>query len=343
MSDVTPEVTETSPTKPVREPIPVVGFWVRLISDIIDVILLGVFGFLLSIPLRTFFYTLGQSGWWIGIIIAFLYAGLLHSSIGQGQSLGKMILGIQVVKMDGRFLSLPESFLRYTVLAFIAYNDGIGAGLTNTFPSLQNPYFGIAYFLLVLLCLFGVILIVPFHPLKQGLHDLLVGSIVVPKGGFSREKIDARNSAKLAKRAYLIATVGSLVVSALVLISTQSNLSSLSDSSPILPKMESLSASIGRDTLLTNVQMELPLNGPRKGEVLVTGFLPKSVFDDEARRTSQAKLAAWIIFHENPEQTRYMTVQVIVRTGFNIGIFTLGEKAPPYSFGHEITESERPM
>lgn len=94
----------------------VVGFWLRLITDILDVIFLGLFGALLALPLRGLFYSIGEDGLWIGLCITFLYTGILQSNIGHGQSLAKKLLKIQVLRRDGSYLSLPRSFLRYTIV-----------------------------------------------------------------------------------------------------------------------------------------------------------------------------------------------------------------------------------
>lgn len=116
----------------------VVGFWLRLITDILDVIFLGLFGALLALPLRGLFYSIGEDGLWIGLCITFLYTGILQSNIGQGQSLAKKLLKIQVLHRDGSYLSLPRSFLRYTIIALICYNSWIWLVLTSVLPFLNQ-------------------------------------------------------------------------------------------------------------------------------------------------------------------------------------------------------------
>ncbi|MBI1870969.1 MAG: RDD family protein [Chlamydiae bacterium] len=96
----------------------VVGFWIRLFSDSLDAIFLGALGFVLSLPLGSMFYKMGENGLWLGLVITFLYTGILQSGIGQGQSLVKRLLKIQVLRLDGSFLNLPQSFLRYSVILF---------------------------------------------------------------------------------------------------------------------------------------------------------------------------------------------------------------------------------
>src|SRR5688572_3875551 len=114
------------------------GFWRRFFSDVLDMLLLGLFGATLSLALGSLFWRLGPHSAWIELVITFLYSGLLQSSLGKGQTLGKRILGIQVLSMDGSYLSLPRSMLRYAMLATISYSDTVTAALRSLSPTLAT-------------------------------------------------------------------------------------------------------------------------------------------------------------------------------------------------------------
>jgi len=165
----------------------VIGFWKRLLADFLDSLILAVFGILLCIPFSHYFFNMETSGMWVGLVVSFLYTGLLQSSLGEGQSFAKKYLGIQVLSMDGEYLSLPKSFFRYTVIAFIAYAGAFQAIFNLVIPNPQVVTIVVS--VLFLLALFGCIFLVPFHPLKRGLHDLIAGSIVVKKGTYSKELV----------------------------------------------------------------------------------------------------------------------------------------------------------
>ena len=97
--------------------------------------------------------TIGWTWWYtVEVIAAWLYWAGMHSSAWQA-TLGKMILGMQVTDLDGQRISFLRATARY-----------------------------LAEILSALLLMIGYIM-VAFHPRKQGLHDLIAGTLVVrPRG-----------------------------------------------------------------------------------------------------------------------------------------------------------------
>ena len=228
----------------------VIGFWKRVLSDLLDAILLGLVGFLLSLITGDIFYEIGSRGAWIGLAISFLYTGLLQTSLGQGQSLGKKILGIQVLAMDGSFLSFPKSFLRYGVIAFFVYNQAIAQMLGLT---LELNWIGFLYTLLVLVAFLGCFLMVPIHPLKRGLHDLLSGSLVVKKGTYTKDLVEMDGAkVKRAKVAFGVWGAACLlvVVAGVFLWSKVSHM-------PAMDKMVQLSEKLSQETAFNEVSVNL--------------------------------------------------------------------------------------
>src|SRR3989338_11331733 len=96
--------------------IPICGFWKRIQAFLLDLVLLAFFGLLLGLFLGKLFTPLGIWGRSIGFIITILYFGILNSSIGKGQTVGKGFVGIQVVTTKGQFLRLDRSLLRSGIL-----------------------------------------------------------------------------------------------------------------------------------------------------------------------------------------------------------------------------------
>lgn len=94
--------------------------------------------------------------------------------VGQGQTLGKRFMGIKVVGKDGRHLSLPRSFLRYSIFAIPSFC------WKGDFITLIG-FAGFAFFGFLGVGLDAVIcyLYIFNRQTRQSLHDLAVDSYVV--------------------------------------------------------------------------------------------------------------------------------------------------------------------
>jgi uncharacterized RDD family membrane protein YckC len=126
------------------------GFWLRLIASLIDMGILWLACWIIELPLP-----LDSNGLALQIIDTFLYMTFAAIYFGWGQfkyqtTLGKKLLKLYVVRADnGLPMTLQQSLLR--CLGYIVSYLPLGTGY----------------------------LMVAFHPKKQGLHDLMAGSIVV--------------------------------------------------------------------------------------------------------------------------------------------------------------------
>lgn len=153
----------------------IAGFWRRLGALVIDLILLGIVGWILGTLFFDALARMGANARLIGFAIALAYFGILNSRIGGGQTLGKRWLGVRVVDASGQLLTLPRSLLRYAVLGIPFFANGLPVD-----PSLaMSTPLG---FLLALIVFGGVFAIVYLYIFnrrtRQSLHDLAVGSYV---------------------------------------------------------------------------------------------------------------------------------------------------------------------
>jgi uncharacterized RDD family membrane protein YckC len=134
------------------------GFWLRFVAYIIDSVLLGIVGWIVAIP---FILTLGDAnystlvsitftGIVLYIIFHWLYFALMESSTKQA-SLGKMVLGLIVTNESGNRIS----FSKATGRVFAKF---------------------LSHYILYI----GYVMIA-FTKKKQGLHDLIAGTLVVKK------------------------------------------------------------------------------------------------------------------------------------------------------------------
>jgi uncharacterized RDD family membrane protein YckC len=314
----------------------VVGFWLRFVSDLLDASLLAVFGFLLSIPFGELFYQMGDSGLWIGLVIAFLYAGILQSGIGQGQSIAKKLLNIQVVRLDGSYLSLSQSFLRYLVVAFVFYNQWIGMGIISAFPALNNSVFQFVYGLIIFALLLGISLLVAIHPLKRGLHDLLVGSIVVRKQMYDAENIAALKSPAKENRAFVICALVIVLLVCGQFFLFQKTASLRSDIEELIPQKQAIEENTQLTKVFPNLlwRVSQEADGSRKKTTGfgILGHLPKAKFEDEKIREAEAQKAVDIVVKFYSKISACDYIHVKIATGYNIGIWSFTQ-AQNYLFG----------
>lgn len=299
---------------------PVVGFWKRLLSDIIDSFILSMVGTLISLPLRNVLFALGDSAAWIGFAISFFYTGILQSSIGKGQSLAKKILGIQVVKLDGTFLSLPMSFVRYSVLACFSY----GPLMMSLFAPLAEKYpgYGVEIAIASIFMAFGIgcTLLAAWHPQKRGLQDYAAGTVVVPVDQFNKAEIDALYDAVKVKRAFFVCVLLTAAFTALAVV-----IPKLAPAE--LMELKIIKLQIEKKTKFTKVEinMNFPMDS-KKASLQASGSLPKDIFDNEEERLKNQDEAAKIISTLSTARKEGKLEQIVVSatTGFNMGISHFG-------------------
>ena len=152
--------------------IPFKGFWIRLVAAIIDGVLLLIAFFVFAILITVIFgglggllggeegtFGAGLMGFLLAILVftifQLLYKPLMEASEFQG-TLGKYILGMKVVKANGEKLDMGTSFVRSIVYL-----------VCMALMSLVVPV--LAFFM------------IGFTEQKQGLHDIVAKTFVVPQ------------------------------------------------------------------------------------------------------------------------------------------------------------------
>lgn len=148
------------------------ALWRRILAFLIDGIVIGFIGSALGYIFFDLFMGLGAAGCLVGYFVGMFYFAIPESSFGNGQSLGKRLLLLQVVDRNGDLLSIEQSMIRYTVFAIPWLLNGIPLPISRT------PW---AVSLLLGLAIFGlgsssIYLMVFNRNTRQGVHDLMVGS-----------------------------------------------------------------------------------------------------------------------------------------------------------------------
>jgi uncharacterized RDD family membrane protein YckC len=148
--------------------------WRRFVAFVVDGIIVGVAGTVIALPFFDTFSHLGPWGRLVGFFLALSYFAILDSNIGNGQTLGKRLMHLQVVDKDGGTISFWRSALRYGLFAVPFYLNGI------LLPTTRTPWVVSALASLVVFGVGGATLyLVLFNRhTRQGVHDLAVGSYV---------------------------------------------------------------------------------------------------------------------------------------------------------------------
>ena len=154
----------------------IAGFWRRLVALAIDLFLLGVAGMILGGLLFDRLARMGDAARLLGFAIALAYFGFGNSRLLDGQTVGKMLLGLRVIDLRGRLLSLPRSALRYVALGVPFFANGVSVD-----PRLaMSPVVGELLALVVFGGMAAIVYLYVFNRrTRQSLHDLAAGSLVV--------------------------------------------------------------------------------------------------------------------------------------------------------------------
>lgn len=176
-------VPQSNPNRDPESSVPadarmVAGLWRRFFAFAIDGVFLGMMGLLAGVFFFDQLADLGPVSRLAGFLFALLYFGILESSIGHGQSIGKQILGLRVVDLEGRSLSAEESLLRYMVFAVPWFLSGMPLPVSRT-PGIVLVLLGTVGIGTVGINLY---LILSSRGDRRGLHDLAAQSYVARKG-----------------------------------------------------------------------------------------------------------------------------------------------------------------
>jgi uncharacterized RDD family membrane protein YckC len=150
------------------------ALWRRVAAFAVDGVALGLVGLAMSLPFFETFSRIGAWGPLVGFCLALPYFAILNSGIGNGQTLGKRVVHIQVVDQYGNTISFWRSVARYAVFAIPYFLSEMSLPVTRT------PW---AVSILISVIVLGIggptlYLVVFNRHTRQGIHDLAAGSYV---------------------------------------------------------------------------------------------------------------------------------------------------------------------
>lgn len=203
------------PLKPERRFQPMAGFWMRTAALLLDLIFLRFFLYALVFLGKEFFFQLGSSSVFVGLIIILGYFALLDGPLGKGKTIGKALLNITVRNYDAQLLEPGAALLR-SVICLNVFVLSVLIGIAFKQIETQAQLFALNLFSAFIWgFLIANSILIGVHPLKQGIHDLLTQTLV-SKAGFTDRYSAFKDSLPEFQRwqtsAFQSATIGFIVM-----------------------------------------------------------------------------------------------------------------------------------
>jgi uncharacterized RDD family membrane protein YckC len=304
-----------------------VGLWRRLLADAVDAIILVGLGGRFLRYFGHFLLPYGENQVWIGALVTFFAIVLPLSFLNNGQTVGKKMLKIQVMGLDGNPLGVGRSLLRASFLALLFYNEAVDLSSLSSVAIMIDSAICLAFF-------FGTFLMIPFHPLKQGIHDLLAGSVVIRKDTFDAAALARLRDNARASQVYSVLAIGCVLTFAVGLFGTEyrqahaggKDLSAL----PALITANSEFQNVAVAEFPTRTAAEIAKitdpNDPNYGQryhMVIHGYLLPGLYTNVDSRLMQVRKAYDALLKQPANLKGIDRVTIIPRTGVNIGIAAL--------------------
>lgn len=292
----------------------------RFAAYLIDILLLGVFGMILGLLLRSSFAKMGYQGLLVGFSISIAYFGFGNSKVFKGQTVGKKTLNLRVVNSDYSTLSVWKSLLRssvYTIPYFFLNYRIIG------WSELSASYVGKS-----IICL-SFLIVLPIHliintPTRQALHDLFLGTYVINTDGYSE--------VPLGKSRILPTTITGIIALLLITlfvflnIRNKNNNLVVQELAPLKEKIDNLDkvaySAISRNTSTTRQfgSDEISRSNYLRLNIIIKDNLISGASPNDIEKISPVKDAIKIVLSDYEELNNLDYIQVSLMYGFNIGI-----------------------
>lgn len=292
----------------------VAGFWIRLLSDLIDALVLGAIGFVLAKIFRGPLLRLGESAAILGAPLTLVYMGVLQSHIGGGQTVAKRLLGLRVLRTDGQFLTLDRALVRWGLMGVLSYGGAVAIALSVALPFLNLEALSAALAGAQLALFLGCGLLVPFHPLKRGLHDLLTGSIVI-RGGRVPAAYLARFENARRDRALVIGAIAVAVLgTAAGLLAIPHVPANFQSATKVVHSIKELGV---QNPGVTDTFISGP--GGRFHRIIVTGYIPTN--DDGSPRIDNPEDRILALVRDGMPLAGVDAIVISLRRGINVGVY----------------------
>lgn len=294
------------------------GFWRRLGALLIDSLVLGIAGFSLVFLFKSPLQAMGNWAWLVGFAVSLLYFGLMDSQLGSGQTIGKWLLGIQVVDVSGRFLNFPRALLRSLVFITPFMLNG-----RISIQSLHPGFWGLLLSVLVLGGMAAIVYLAIFNRVtRQSLHDLAAGSYV------TRVRVEPRPPGAVWKPHFAVVAVLFLLV-----IVGDIVLRHLTHEHPFKEMLAARQAlleqsEVRRVTSITSGTTHFWRSGQTKTTIQGISVIAVIKPGNEGSDDRLARRLARIVMAKIPESRQQDYVRIWLVRGLDIGIWSEWHRSP---------------
>lgn len=286
-------------------PMTIAGLVPRMAAFLIDALLLGALGWTAGLFLRDHFARLGPWGVTVGFAVAFAYFGITESGYGGGQSVGKRILGLRVVNGAGIPLDKVQALCRTLIFCGVYFLNGIPLVFGD-----GNRWAAVVQSALVCAAMFSIPYLIAFNRrTHQAVHDLATGAFVVHAGTGPRAlpvwALWRGHLAVIGTVAAALLTGSAYLASRLPRIAT----AAFENTGSAVTRVAGLGRptliwgtlyTAGTSTTLLSIQVPVDISTPHS--------------PDLALRVIQT------VFDNYPDATNQQGVNVVLRSGYDIGI-----------------------
>lgn len=301
------------------------GFWRRFFAYLIDIIFLFLIGILLHFLFDKLFLTLGENLWYIGFFFFMIYFVPLTSSFGKGQTLGKKILKIRVIDKKGSFLSFKKTFLRYLIIGLIFFREETTTSLINFFG--HYSWLLVTKDIITNFFILGIVGLLIFNKEKRGIHDYICGSVVIKSE--NKKETDSQKIKSL-KEIISVHKIGFIIIFILFLLSSLGLILIQINAKEILPENAiTLKKSLEENNFASNIKItsqkmtKISLAGEKTKErnLIIDGYIPFYIYENDKTRKEKSEKIKYFILQAYPNISNYDNLIIILRTGYNLGIF----------------------
>ncbi len=303
------------------------GFWRRTGAFLIDIALLSILGILFGFFMFDRLAQLGCWGHFLGFVIAACYFAILDSSIGNGQSLGKKLLRIQVVGRLGNTISFLRAFLRYSIMGIPFF---LNNAIIPTSVAFSQVFFVIGF---IVFGLGGALLYLYVfnRQTRQSIHDVITGTYVVhtrPPGPVVTGDVWKPHYAIVCAWCVIIIAAWPYLTRFVQTNQTLNTLLSVQQGILRTGKVHYATASVGKNFFYSR---------GKKWEisyVQVQAILKKDPGDPE----KAANEIATIVLARYPKMQANNALSIVLRYGYDIGI---SQSWRIYSYSHTVGEWQK--